>query len=66
MDENLLKMDIDAAEKHTRDWFGDHASWSHEQLLNLVYGISSYIILQLYADNYRGGSHFGEKSPVVG
>ena len=38
MNESLLNMDIDAAEKHAKDWFGDHASWSHEQLLNLVYG----------------------------
>lgn len=38
MEESLRNMDLDAAEKHMKDWFGDHASWSHEQLLNLVYG----------------------------
>jgi hypothetical protein len=38
MDESLLNMDIDAAENHMKDWFGDHASWSHDQLLKLVYG----------------------------
>ena len=41
MDENLLKMDIDAAEKHMKGWFGDHASWSHDQLLKLVYGTAN-------------------------
>ena len=35
MDDNLLKMDIDAAEKHMKDHFGDHANWSHEKLLKL-------------------------------
>ena len=38
MEESLRNMDLDAAEKHMKGWFGDHASWSHEQLLNLVYG----------------------------
>jgi hypothetical protein len=38
MHEGLLNMDIDAAENHMKDWFGDHASWSHDQLLKLVYG----------------------------
>ena len=37
MDDNLLKMDIDAAEKHMKDHFGDHATWSHEKLLKLFY-----------------------------
>lgn len=37
MDENLLKMDIDAAEKHMKEHFGDHANWSHERLLKLFY-----------------------------
>jgi hypothetical protein len=41
MDESLLDMDIDAAEKHMKDWFGDHASWSHDQLLKLVYGTAT-------------------------
>jgi hypothetical protein len=31
-------MDIDAIEKYTKEWFGDHASWGHEKLLNLLYG----------------------------
>lgn len=38
LDRDLANMDIDAAERHMKDWFGDHASWSHEQLLRLVYG----------------------------
>ena len=38
LDDNLLKMDIDAIEKHTKEWFGDHASWDHEKLLKLLYG----------------------------
>lgn len=37
LDDQLLKMDIDAAEKHMKDWFGDHASWDHEKLLKLMY-----------------------------
>jgi hypothetical protein len=41
MNESLLGMDIDAAEKHMKDWFGDHASWSHDQLLKLVYGTAN-------------------------
>jgi hypothetical protein len=41
MDESLLNMDIDAAEKHMKDWFGDHASWSHDKLLKLVYGTAT-------------------------
>ena len=51
MDENLLKMDIDAAEKHMKEWFGDHASWSHEQLLNLAYGTTSLRILHTHTDS---------------
>jgi hypothetical protein len=51
MDENLLKMDIDAAEKHMKEWFGDHASWSHEQLLNLAYGTISLRILHSHTDS---------------
>lgn len=45
VDESLLKMDLDAAEKHMKDWFGDHASWSHDKLLSLVYGTGSPSIL---------------------
>jgi len=37
MDNDLLEMDIDAAEKHMKDHFGDHANWSHEKLLKLFY-----------------------------
>jgi hypothetical protein len=45
MDDNLLKMDIDAAERHMRDHFGDHATWSHEKLLKLFYCKSTCTII---------------------
>jgi hypothetical protein len=38
LNDNLLNADIDALEKHMREFFGDHATWDHEKLLNLVYG----------------------------
>jgi hypothetical protein len=53
MEEGLRKMDINAAEKHMKDWFGDHASWSHEQLLNLIYGTMPSKISTLYTDRYQ-------------
>lgn len=37
LDESLLNMDIDAAEKHMKERIGDHANWSHEKLLKLFY-----------------------------
>ena len=37
MEEGLRKMDINAAEKHMKEHFGDHANWSHERLLKLFY-----------------------------
>lgn len=46
MDENLLKMDIDVVDKHMKEWFGDHAAWSHEKLLKLVYGTAHPRIFQ--------------------
>lgn len=52
MEEGLRKMDINAAEKHMKDWFGDHATWSHEQLLNLIYGTMLLRILTLHTDRY--------------
>jgi hypothetical protein len=53
MDESLLNMDIDAAEKHMKDWFGDHASWSHDQLLKLVYGTATPHTTTLPHADYR-------------
>ena len=53
MEEGLRKMDINAAEKHMKDWFGDHASWSHEQLLKLIYGTMPSRISTLYTDRYQ-------------
>jgi hypothetical protein len=54
MDESLLNMDIDAAEKHMKDWFGDHASWSHDQLLELVYGTATpHTTSHLHADHRK-------------
>lgn len=38
MEESLRNLDINAAEQFSRDWFGDHANWSHEKLLALRYG----------------------------
>jgi hypothetical protein len=29
-------MDLDAIKAHSKAWFGDHANWSHEQLLKLM------------------------------
>jgi hypothetical protein len=57
MEESLRNMDLDAAEKHMKDWFGDHASWSHEQLLNLAYGTTPSKILKQILTDTRGGSH---------
>ncbi|OAK99959.1 hypothetical protein IQ06DRAFT_294337 [Phaeosphaeriaceae sp. SRC1lsM3a] len=37
MEESLRNLDINAAEQFSRDWFGDHANWSHEKLLALRY-----------------------------
>jgi len=53
MEESLRNMDLDAAEKHMKDWFGDHASWSHEQLLNLVYGTKSSSASCSYTNIYK-------------
>lgn len=41
-DESLRNMDIDAAENHMKEWFGDHANWSHEKLLKLFYSEFSH------------------------
>jgi hypothetical protein len=35
-DETVRNMDFDAIEKMLKDRLGDHASWSHEQLLSLM------------------------------
>jgi hypothetical protein len=35
-DDELRNMDIDEIERVEKYWFGDHATWSHEQLLRLV------------------------------
>ncbi|KAI4676973.1 uncharacterized protein J4E84_009273 [Alternaria hordeiaustralica] len=58
-------MDLDAAEKHMKDWFGDHASWSHEQLLNLVYeeDLVSVRNLQGFSDYSTGGRRPGGGRP---
>jgi hypothetical protein len=34
-------MDINAAENYMKDWFSDHALWSHDQLLKLVYSTAT-------------------------
>jgi len=33
---------INAAEKHMKQMFGDHATWDHEKLLALTYGMFSF------------------------
>lgn len=65
-DEGLLKMDIDAAEKHMKEWVGDHASWSHDKLLELVSGSSDQKELKILADDYRGGPYPISKSDRLG
>lgn len=32
----LQELDIDAIEAQSKNWFGDHSTWSHEKLLNLM------------------------------
>ena len=54
LDEDLLKMDIDLAEKHMKEWFGDHASWDHKKLRKLIYGNEIRVITRAYADSKRG------------
>jgi hypothetical protein len=35
---SMQNFDLDGAEKHMKDWFGDHATWDHEKLKALKYG----------------------------
>ncbi|KAG9187115.1 hypothetical protein G6011_04986 [Alternaria panax] len=65
MEESLRNMDINAAEKHMKDWFGDHSSWSHEQLLKLVYEEDLVTVrhVQLFGDYAMGGRRPGGGCP---
>lgn len=51
LDESQRDMDIDAAEKHMRYWFGDHDTWDHEKLLNLKYGTVALFSMLIHVAN---------------
>jgi hypothetical protein len=56
MEESLRNLDINAAEQFSRDWFGDHANWSHETLSALLYGRLAIRLLSIRAHPCSRGS----------